>query len=175
MAAHHNPAWNSPIVPPPPHWPAGSLEKIRHPIMPHMEFSYEEIALNPSAAFPSGHTALRPTITVALQLGDKRTDPPPGLVDSGADYCIFPPECAESLGLDYVSFPTETAYGIGEDQQIRFGRVVLEVVGFGAWEIYAGFSESWRGRGFAMLGQLGLFDRFKITFDAQRRRFEVVP
>ena len=142
--------------------------------MPRMKFSYEEVPLGASAAFPSGHIALRPAMTVVLRLADRRTTPVLGLVDSGADYCFFSPEYADSLGLDYKSLPCEAAYGIGEDRQVRFGTITLEVAGLGAWEVYAGFSEAWSGRGYGMLGQLGFFDRFKITFDQRRRIFEVM-
>lgn len=142
------------------------MPAYRRPIMPLIVFPYHAVALGRSGAFPGGHTVFRPAITATLRLGDFRTDPFLGLVDSGADYCFFPPEFASRLGLDYKALPSEAAYGLGEDQQVRFGAVTLEVDGLGTWEVYAGFSESCSGRTFGLLGQLGFFDRFKITLDA---------
>lgn len=144
-----------------------------HRIIPFVTFPYDVGPLDRSDAFPHGQTALRPVLTATLRAGDRHTDPFSGLVDSGADYCVFPADFAKHLGLDYESLPSAIAHGLGEDQQMRFATVTLEVEKLGTWEIYAGFSDLWNGRGIGMLGQLGFFDRFKITFDSTRRIFEV--
>ena len=161
--------WNKILVPA---MLGGPIAPFHH-IIPFMVFPYDVGSLDRSDAFPRGQTAFRPLLTATLRIGSLSTTPFQGLVDSGADYCIFPAIFAKSIGLDYESLPKAEARGLGEDQGMRFATVTLDVAKLGAWEIYAGFSELWKEDRIGMFGQLGFFDRFKITFDASRKIFEV--
>src|ERR1700686_2216187 len=133
-----------------------------------IDYEYTAVALDPSPAFPEGHSVPRTVIAVSLKNGECRTGQFLALVDSGADYCVFPADFGEPLGLNYESLPSASVSGVGEDQQVRFSAVRLELHGFGEWEIYAGFCKSWNGRNLGMLGHLGCLERFRIAFDPSK-------
>jgi hypothetical protein len=138
-----------------------------------IEYKYTTCGLNASPAFPEGHSVSRTLITVSLNNGELSTGQFLALVDTGADYCVFPADFAEPLGLNYEVLPSASVSGVGEDQQVRFSSVRLELQGFGEWKIYAGFSKLWNGRNLGMLGHLGFLERFKITLDPSNGIFKL--
>jgi hypothetical protein len=95
------------------------------------------------------------------------------LVDTGADYCLFPADFAVRLGLDLNNLPPALVYGAGSDNDVRFAIVQIEFDDLGKWELLAGFSPAWNGREAGALGNLGFLDRFRISFDWSKKEFEV--
>jgi hypothetical protein len=82
------------------------------------------------------YTATRPTIpprpylTVFLRNGSRTTNYIMALVDSGADYCIFPDDLAVNLGIDLTKGPRLPIYGItGKAIEARLAKVSLAVIG----------------------------------------------
>ena len=52
-----------------------------------------------SIAYPGGRTAYRPSLTVVFSNG-RKSIPTIAIVDTGADFSIFPGEIAAALGMD---------------------------------------------------------------------------
>jgi hypothetical protein len=89
------------------------------------------------------------------------------LVDSGADMCCFPEGFAKELGIDKNLLPQrEIAGAYGEPETVHFGMVPIDL-GFASYKTVIGFHKS----DFAVLGQLGFFDHFKVAFDTANRQF----
>ena len=90
------------------------------------------------------------------------------LVDSGADWCCFPERFAKELGIDKNMLPQrENSRRIRASPiTVNFGMVPIDF-GFAKYKTLVGFHES----EFAVLGQLGFFDHFKIAFDTANRQF----
>jgi hypothetical protein len=137
------------------------------------EYSYTLQELDRSAAFPTGHNAPRALVSANLSLGERETGRFVAIADTGADYCSFPADLAAALGLDFDQMPSANAFGLGDKANFRFSMVTLEVDQLGSWSIYAAFCKDWNGRKLGFLGQLGFFDRFRVTFDLQNGVFEI--
>ncbi|WP_353071152.1 aspartyl protease family protein [Tunturiibacter gelidoferens] len=141
--------------------------------MPSFKFPYSEWSLDITPAFPEGQTVFRPIVGAKLRNESKETDAFFGLVDTGADYCMFPSEFLESLGLNKDKLPSGTASGVATDRTIRFATITLEIDQLGLLRVYAGFSDNLNGQGLGMLGHVGFLDRFRLTSDPQSRVFEL--
>ena len=137
-----------------------------------MVFPYHREQLDSTASFPAGQELWRPVLCVKLVYGSASIDCW-SLVDTGSDYCIFPADFATRLGLDLSLLPSSSVYGAGSDSGVRFAKVLMCHQDLGVWEVRAGFSPEWNGREAGALGNLGLFDRFRVSFDWQKREFEV--
>jgi hypothetical protein len=91
-------------------------------------------------------------------------------VDSGSPYCLFPFDLATLVGLDPLRSPvfTDNIGGIikGVKDTVYFHRVKLFVESDWKIEVTAGFIKKLNASG--ILGRLGFFDHFKITFDHER-------
>lgn len=97
----------------------------------------------------------------------------PVLIDSGADYCIFSTELAESLEIKLqkkkVSF-----MGIGKDKVVGFWGQVEIRLGDKSYETKAIFAEIIKF-GHGILGQLGFFDHFDVKLSHQKQIIEIEP
>lgn len=116
----------------------------------------------------------RPIIPVTL-FGPKGSVNVDALIDSGADKCLFNSALGNEIGLDLEKGEKENFSGIeGEEITASMRRVQLQVVGIDEKiEITAGFTDA-RGV-FAILGQEGFFDNFRIKFEKDRHTIEVNP
>lgn len=97
-----------------------------------------------------------------------------GLIDSGADYCIFSLEIAKELGLK-ISTKNKTKFvGIGKDKvegywgeiDIRIGNSIYTTE-----VIFAEISDFGHG----VLGQQGFFDHFDVKLSYQKQSIEIAP
>lgn len=140
--------------------------------MPRQLFRYTPEQVSPCPAFPSGYTADRPLIDIVLVNGN-RLSPCCGLVDSGADHCIFPVEYIERLGFDRETLLTGSAHGLGGGFAVYFAEVDIHTAQLGSWRTVVSFSESTPRARFGFLGQMGFFDRFTVTFDWANKTFDV--
>lgn len=132
-------------------------------------------------AFPN--TPPRPYLDIILRNGFQTTDKLMALVDSGADYPIFPMEIAvDQLRLDLRSAPVWLFSGTtGKAQIARLADVGLTILGednishvFGEVSSTCAFCEDFTFSGGCLLGQEGFFSRFRTTFDQPKNVFEIV-
>jgi hypothetical protein len=121
----------------------------------------------------------RPYLTIVLRNGFATTPQLIALVDSGADYSIFPAALAEYLKLDLTGAPIWRFNGTtGQIQEARLAELSLAVLAKDesiAFEIstVCAFCETFNFGGGVLLGQDGFFSRFKTTFCQAENYFEI--
>jgi hypothetical protein len=133
-----------------------------------------------TVAFPN--TPPRPYLDVILRNGGYTTNKLVALVDSGADYPIFPDEAAQQLRLNLISAPVWKFSGTsGKIQIAKLAEVSLTVledddIGHAfEMKVTCAFCDSLNFPGGALLGQNGFFSQFKTTFFQPRNYFEIEP
>ncbi len=97
-----------------------------------------------------------------------------GLIDSGADHCIFSLEIAKELGLKFSSKDRTKFISIGKKEvkgywgeiDIKIGNVTYTVE-----VIFAEISDFGHG----ILGQQGFFDHFDVNLSYQKQEIEINP
>lgn len=97
-----------------------------------------------------------------------------GLIDSGADHCIFSLEIAKELGLKLLTKDKAEFIGIGKDVikgylgeiDIKIGNLVYTTE-----VIFAEISDFGHG----ILGQQGFFDHFDVKLSYQKQTIEIEP
>lgn len=97
-----------------------------------------------------------------------------GLIDSGADHCIFSLEIAKELGLKFSSKDRTKFISIGREEvngywgeiDIKIGNVLYPVD-----VIFAEISDFGHG----ILGQQGFFDHFDVKLSYKKQRIEIEP
>ena len=122
------------------------------------KLDYRKFPAAPTEPFPRRKSVVRPVVPVALINGSNRVRVY-ALIDSGADYCIFHAEIGEQLGLQIESgksLPFSGIAGAGHE--------------FGC---YAGFSRDIQDLPYGILGQVGFFDVFKVSFDYKKEKIEL--
>jgi len=116
---------------------------------------------------------LRPIIPVRVQRGDHSLRYEV-LVDSGADINIFAYQLGEHLGIDIPSGERAEIIGLtGEPEEFYLHSVEL-VIGRQIYRTQAGFMKSMDDRPYGIVGQQGLFDLFKVTFNLSRENIELL-
>ena len=85
-------------------------------------------------------------------------------MDSGSDYCLFHASIGESLGMDVKSGIAGSLGGAigGARGELYYHRIRLFAAGE-SYDLVAGFSSTLSVP--ALLGQIGFFDNFTVTFD----------
>ncbi|MGH9742738.1 MAG: hypothetical protein ACRD51_10340 [Candidatus Acidiferrum sp.] len=97
-----------------------------------------------------------------------------GLIDSGADDCIFPASFARYLGFELASGKTYRFGGVASlGQEAYFFDLEMVIAGIIPHKLAVGFTTSLDQRGHGLLGQNGFFDRFAIRFDHRKRSFSI--
>ena len=112
---------------------------------------------------PNGSILYYPFIRV--RVGKKRGQTTrffEALVDSGASDCMFPESIASAIGIRIESGRKDARNVIGGQQDVWIHPIVL-YVGEHALHINAAFAKTLPVAG--LLGRVGFFDHFKITFD----------
>ncbi len=138
-----------------------------------LKFDYLKLETHPTPAFPRQRSVSRPIIPIKL-IHEGTLAKTIALIDSGADWCIFHGDLGEVIGLDVRGGDEQDFYGIiGPDPgQIFFHDISIEVGGI-AYPIRCGFSYDISPNGFGVLGQLGFFDTFDVTFKRTKQRIEL--
>ena len=103
------------------------------------------------------------------------------LIDSGADYNLFHTELTELIGIqNFRNDKEQTMFGIeGKGIKSYFHDIIIEIGGW-RYKSYCGFTD-FGGAGkldkmpYGILGQFGLFDLFKISFDFEKLEIELKP
>jgi hypothetical protein len=97
-----------------------------------------------------------------------------GLIDSGADDCIFPATFAGQLGFDFRLGRRYPFGGVGSrGHEAYFFDVQMEIIGVGTHTVSTGFTPALDLRGHGLLGQNGFFERFSVRFDHKKGTFIV--
>jgi hypothetical protein len=114
-----------------------------------------------------------------VQIGKAGAKVQPGIViptilDTGATYSLFPAEIGEYIGLELgAGREEETVVSNGETMKFFVHPVRVWFAEYQV-DIDAGFGEEVE---FPVLGRVGFFDQFRITFDngSNQPGFEIVP
>jgi hypothetical protein len=134
-----------------------------------MKFKYRNV---PDSTMPTGIRKI-PLLPVKLFVGNRETIIIQGLLDTGAEDCMFPLWCANELGIDLKSGTKKEYEGIGGYQiPCYLHNVKLQVIGFQEKiNMAVGFTEFNR---MPLIGQAGFFDNYQVTFERYNGRFEVI-
>ena len=99
------------------------------------------------------------------------------VVDSGADFCVFPAKVGTAIGLDVYEGENIITNGIGGKETLYFHKVKVEVVIKDApwvFECHAGFSTKLNAKGIGLLGRDGFFDLFQeVSFSQKVKMFRL--
>jgi len=140
-----------------------------------MTFAYQPAAMPAALAGLVGRPRKhRPMFHVAL-IGPARTLPVLGLLDTGADYTIFPDRVAAQVGLDLSRAVPVACQGVGGTSLLaQFLPVTLRVsdgVESREWPGFVGFAAI--STPYALLGDLGFLEFFDANFRSVRREVEL--
>ena len=136
-----------------------------------MKFKYRKVSVSPSAAFPRRNHLLRPIIPLSIMTKSRRVRYE-ALIDSGADYTIFPAALGAILGLNPKKGKKESVVGVsGASLDVYFHHISIEVGGSEV-KIYAGFAEA-MNQDPGILGQNGYFDHFAVKFNLTKEEIEI--
>ncbi len=134
-----------------------------------MKFKYTQVNL--LSPFSKKQKLLRPIIPVSLKY-KQRSIHYEALIDSGADFCIFPVEIGQKLGINFkkarkIYFSGAT----GEPILGLVGKIILKIgeVTFETKVVFADLA----GKS-ALLGQYGFFDLCKIKFDFENKEIKLL-
>jgi hypothetical protein len=100
-----------------------------------------------------------------------------GLLDTGADECVFPETLAPSLGVDLSKSPEHSLGGFGGIQiaRVRYAWIHLRLADNNErreWAAWVGFTNS--PLRFALLGIEGMLRYFTATFRGDLEEVELV-
>ena len=99
------------------------------------------------------------------------------IVDSGADFCVFPANLGELTGLDVFGGKHIMTFGIGGKEILYFHNVKVEVIIKNEpwiFECRAGFSTKLNAKGIGFLGRDGFFDLFQeVAFSQKVKMFRL--
>lgn len=139
-----------------------------------MKFKYSRLPL-PESSFALGSFLFKPIIPIIVSHGP-RAIRCGALLDSGADFCVLDGLLGEHLGIRVRDGIREKFGGVEEGVGLEayFHPVGVKI---GKWnaEVNIGFSYDIAKYGYAVLGQLGFFDRFKVSFDLQKDEIDMKP
>lgn len=97
------------------------------------------------------------------------------LLDSGADVNLFRSEVAEALGIKINSGKKKKAKGIGDTPIKGYEHSFnIRIPGLRAVKTKAIFTNDLPDYAVSIAGNLGFFDKFKVSFDYKRKEIEVI-
>lgn len=105
----------------------------------------------------------RPYVPVSLSKWRRKTLLFPALIDSGADFSLFPAQMLDILGTELEAGKKRFVYGVGDHKIITYTHNLNITVGDYTFKTKIDFS---RNQHVPLLGRSGFFDKFKrISFD----------
>lgn len=137
-----------------------------------MKFNYDKL---PNPLDPTRPWILKPHLRVRLFYQDPtRYADILALVDSGADLSLFHASVGRLLGIDVTQGRPIRFRGVsGTGFTVYLHTIHLQIRGArGAIALEAGFTDAPIVK--AILGQVGLFDAYRITFERAKERIEIV-
>lgn len=137
-----------------------------------MKFKYLRLPCKPTEPFPDRHSILRPIINIVIKFQD-RSLRLFALLDSGADWCLFPASVGEYLHIQVEQGKKIEFTGISALGVAHFHEVILEIGGWGH-NCLVGFSPNLDEMNVpAILGHSGFFDHYEVTFNFKKEIIEV--
>ena len=125
-----------------------------------LKFSYKNYPA------PKGESDLCAVLLVQISNPAKHSPPSKrfeALIDSGASRCIFHADIGKAVGFDVRKGEAEETFGISGQSSTLYLHKISLYVADQMVTIRGGFSYEIPLA--AVLGRIGLFDNFKITFD----------
>ena len=150
--------------------------------MPLYGFRYMLARVGASAAFPDGQTVLRPQLPVVVAVASGRSVVCIATLDTGADRCVFPLLFAGRLGLNPQTMPSGVTHGATGKGTVYYADVSVSIpfrsertgqVTTLQLQTRAGFTEGMDAQGIGLLGQIGFFDTYPVTFDQPGNLFSL--
>lgn len=110
----------------------------------------------------------RPYVPISISKWRRETLPFHALVDSGADFCLFPASFLEVLNIDVKKGKRRVVYGIGEHKIGTYAhKVNLDINGY-KFKSTIYFSAD---QYVPLLGREGFFNKFKeVSFDQKMKK-----
>jgi hypothetical protein len=135
---------------------------------------YKKIHIPPRGDFPA-QVKYSPIVTTVLENKGNRLDFSfDSIIDSGADYCVFPSQLGELIGLNVELGKKLPTYGVGGQEILYFHHIKITLIIEGeAWEFpcFAGFSRKMNYKGVGLLGRQGFFNLFeRVEFLESQRK-----
>lgn len=94
--------------------------------------------------------------------------------DSGADHCVFPASFAQAIGLDLLNMKSHLTSGVGSTGNVTYYDLVEIDLGNGIkFNTMVGFTAGMEAQGIGLLGQVGFFENFQVSFDHKNRVFHI--
>jgi hypothetical protein len=141
--------------------------------MAGMKFGFKELPANPSEAFPTRKNVFRPVIPVTIEYGGKKVAYE-ALLDSGADWNLFPSIMGEIIGIDIAKGKREPFGGIGGGGFTAYFHDVTLYIGGWPIKVSCGFSPDIPPQqSYGVLGHFGFFDRFIVRMDNSKKEIEI--
>jgi len=139
------------------------------------KFNYQKDQCIESGGCHSLQDIYRPILTVGLESDVVvLMELLPCLLDTGADWCLFPIEFLEGLEIERNGLGIDYPQGLGHGHPAYSANVKIHVPEMRiSWEASVGFSQSLKEYG--VLGHNGFFDRHKVIFDRPNLGFEIIP
>ena len=122
---------------------------------------------------PKQSSFLRPVVDLRLQTLDGGEIGYSAIIDSGADYCLFHGVIGEQLGLDVKKGKALSFYGTGGRKQTAYFHQITFSLDETQITAQIGFCYGIECLSVGLLGQIGFFDRFKISFDLKNDLIEI--
>lgn len=129
-----------------------------------MKYPYKPFPLSQTDPVTKLDYAWRPALTVLIWHSHKRSAPLESILDTGADHCIFDGQIGDELGI-LVKKGREVAFsGIAKGVETKgYLHTVTLTVAAQSYEAPIVFAYGISATG--ILGQIGFFDHFIVTFD----------
>ena len=98
------------------------------------------------------------------------------LIDSGADFCVFPSRFGELMDIDIKEGEAISSFGVGGKETFYFHRIKVGIViknEIWKFESRVGFSYKMNDKGTGLLGREGFFDLFsEVSFNQKKKMFK---
>lgn len=136
-----------------------------------MRFPYQKLLVKDHRG--NIHVAYRPLIPVEIAVSEKKILTY-GLIDSGADVCLFGADLCRKLGLKMTAGKKQDLRGIGKGCVTFYLHRIFLRIGTDQVVTEVGFSEEVEHIPFAVLGQKGFFENFLVAFNYPKKWIEVL-
>ena len=138
---------------------------------------YTRIEIPPRGSFPA-KTVYSPIIKTFLFHQSKETNFSfDSVIDSGADFCVFPADFGEMMGLKVQEGQHLPSFGVGGKDTLFFHKIKVGIIvreEIWEFECHAGFSKKMNKKGVGLLGRDGFFDLFnEISFNQNTKMFRL--
>ena len=142
--------------------------------MARTTFAYVGITIPPTPPFPNGQVAQRPLVLATLTAKNGSTFRCIVELDSGADHCVFPVSFAIAMKLDTLQMKQQLTGGVGSSGNTTFYDELTIDIGNGIkFTTQVGFTLGLEAQGIGLLGQLGFFENYNVTFEQGAKLFHV--